>query len=351
MEFVDILRAASDHDASDIHMVAGRPLSMRVKGRIVAPDRTLLSRQFVRTALDSVASSDAFRAIERRGDASFAFEHPGLGRFRVWAQRQRGSLSLSIRPIVSRGDALSDIFAPEALDAALSSRDGVILIVGGCGAGRTTTVATIVRTINGRDEKRVLSIEDPIEHVIVSDRSVIEQREVGRDVASGAHALLGGARADYDVIACGDLSAGLSVSQAITLAGAGRLVVATSCAPSITRALDQLILTLPSDEREDARHNLADALRLIVRQALLPRADGSGMVAAFETLLVNDDVRALIAHRNAGAIGKLLAAPRTPGVCGMRHAVSQRFTDGLISHDDAVAYAGEEAVDARRRAA
>ncbi|TVQ63869.1 MAG: hypothetical protein EA379_03165, partial [Phycisphaerales bacterium] len=294
MEISQILQAALEHNASDAHIVAGQTPTLRIAARLHTLDMCVVSRQWVRHALERLAPVDTLHAFDEHGHAAFTAETPGLGRFRVHAIRQRGAVSLSIRPIPHAAPTLDALGLRDALEPLTRLSDGLVLITGAAGSGRSTTLAAMAHEINARDDLRILTIEDPVEHVLTPARCSIVQRELGRDTPTLAAALRDAARHDADVLIVNDVEDD-AAAELIAAGESGRLCLAGVRGVGAGRAVARLINAAPEHAREDAREAVAASLRAVVRQRLTPTQDGAAMRCAAETLTIDDEARDCIA--------------------------------------------------------
>ena len=312
-----ILLQANDLCASDIHLSAGMPPMLRVAGALRTIDVTPLGNAQVRGMIDSVLPETLRRVFAEGAACDFAFAagDPALGRYRANAYRQQRGVALALRPIPTVVPTLESIQAPPLLRSLAELGQGLVLVVGATGSGKSTTLAAMNEHINSTVAKHVLTIEDPVEFVYEPQRSLITQREVGRDTPSFADALKAALREDPDVILLGEMRDLETIRLALTAAETGHLVLATLHTASAPQAIERILDVFPGEERDLARTLLADVLRAVVAQQLVVRSDGEGRVAAHEILVGTPAVRNLIRENKTA---QLVSAMQTGQQFGMQ---------------------------------
>lgn len=305
-----IIRVAVDRGATDLHIKAGDVFRARIEGRLVPLTRQRLTPDQTRAiALHLLHSDEARARIDRLTDFDCSWGQPGLGRFRVNLLRQRSSLMIVMRVIPFAVPTLTDLGAPDALADAASAERGLLIVAGTGGAGKSTTIAAMVDHINRQSHRHVVTIENPIEFLHRDLHSSITQREVGVDTESVAVGLRAALRQDPDVVVVGEVPDIDTLDVALKAAETGRLVLLEMVAPDVAGAITRAQAFFPPEEREIGRLRLAENLRMVSAQQLLPRADGPGHTAAFEVLTVAEVARErLRATEPAAGVRDLLAA-------------------------------------------
>ncbi|MFT3770026.1 MAG: PilT/PilU family type 4a pilus ATPase [Minicystis sp.] len=281
--FRKLLRAARDAGASDLHLIAGRPPILRVAGQVV-PKGEPLEPGVVEDMMLSRVPARLAAVLDRDGSCDFALEEPELGRFRVNVSRQRTGIKASMRLIAPEIPTLAGLGLPDAIAAATRHHQGLIVLTGPTGHGKTTTLAAVVDIINRETTRHIITVEDPIEYLHPRRKAMMSQREVGTHTRSFASALKGSLREDPDVIVVGELRDTETVRMAIAASETGHLVIGTMNTPSAAKTIDRLIDLFPPADQPQVRMTLAGGLRLVVSQRLLPDVDGRRMVAAAEVL-------------------------------------------------------------------
>lgn len=328
-----LLIIARDLGASDIHLSAGMPPMIRVTGELRTIDVTPLGNAQVRGMIDSVLPETLRRVFAEGAACDFAFAagDPALGRYRANAYRQQRGVALALRPIPTVVPTLESIQAPPLLRSLAELGQGLVLVVGATGSGKSTTLAAMTEHINSTVAKHVLTIEDPVEFVYEPQRSLITQREVGRDTPSFADALKAALREDPDVILLGEMRDLETIRLALTAAETGHLVLATLHTATAAQAVERIVDVFPGSERDLARTLLADVLRAVVAQELLPRKDGQGRIAAHEILIGTQAVRNLIREQKTAQLVSAMQTGQQQGMQTMAQSLERLVCAGVIN--------------------
>ena len=309
-----LLREATSAAASDIHLAVESPPILRVNGALQRLGQEVVTVADAEAALRHLATGEQLERFQHQGEADFSYSLPGVGRFRVSAFRQRGSVSVAMRPIPSRVADLRELGAPEGV-AALSRREsGLVLIAGRAGSGKSMTLAAMVELINTERSVHVITLEDPVEYLHRHRRALINQREIGVDSLTFPQALRAAVRQNPDVIVISELQEAETTAAALTAAGTGHLVIATLQQPDCASALDYLVGLFPSQQQAQISWQLAGVLEGAVAQVLLTRKDGRSRVACFEVLMATPAVRTLVRDGKRQQLPTLLRA-------GVRHGM------------------------------
>ena len=313
--FAEVLKGMVEAGASDVHLTAGFPPALRVKGKI-APMEGFepLSAQQTRDVIYGLLNDDQRKRFENNQQLDFAYAIPNVARFRVNCFFQRGSISAAFRRVPHTIPDLESLKVPEILRDFTRKPRGFVLVTGPTGSGKSTTLAAMVDVINAEREDHILTIEDPIEFLHTHKRSIVNQREIGADAPDFALALRAALREDPDVILVGEMRDLETISTALTAAETGHLVFATLHTQSTAQTVDRIIDVFPPQQQGQVRTQLSIALQGIVTQQLLPTADGSGRVVATEVLVPTPAVRNLIREAKTHQI---YAAIQTSGAVGM----------------------------------
>lgn len=347
MELIDILQHAADHNASDILIIAGMPVSYKVKGKLVRegdklfPDHT---RTLVET-LYKLAGRDVSRLLEL-GDDDFSFSLPGICRFRANALRQRGSLGLVIRVISFGLPDASSLNIPEQVMNFAAYDHGLVLVTGSAGSGKTTTLACMVDAINNSREAHIITIEDPIEYLHSHKKSVVIQRELFTDTQSYHVALRAALREVPDIILLGEMRDAETISAAVTAAETGHLVISTLHTIGAANTVDRIVDTFPPEQQQPVRTQLAMVLEGVVSQKLLPSTDGS-LVPAFEIMKANSAIRNMIRESKAYQLETAIASSSSEGMITMDQSIYRLYKEGRISKETALHHA--ENIDGMQR--
>ena len=330
MEFNDLLHAASDSGASDILLVAGAPPMLRVGGSLRATELDPLTPNALERLVFSRLTDEQAEILRQAGDLDYSIGVPRLGRFRVNAHRQRGAYAVTVRYIPNRVPQLEDLGLPKVLEALTQLQQGLVLVTGQSGSGKSTTLAALVDRINHERAAHIITLEDPIEFLFEHGRGIVEQREVGIDCPSFASALRHVLRQDPDVVLIGELRDLETMATAISAAETGHLVFGTLHTNSAAGTLDRLLDVFPAGQQAQIRCQLAESLRAVVTQRLLPRADGHGRVPALEIMIVTPAIQRCIRDHENHLIPGIIETGRKYGMQSMNQAMEELHMAGLI---------------------
>ncbi|MFL5507019.1 MAG: type IV pilus twitching motility protein PilT [Gemmatimonadales bacterium] len=332
-----IIRAAVERGASDLHIKAGDVFRARINGKLVPLTKQRLTPDQTRAiALKLVGSDENRLKLDVLRDFDCSWGMPGVGRFRVNILRQRSSIMIVMRVIPFTVPSLESLGLPLQLGRIAESDRGLVVVAGMSGAGKSSTTAALVQHINTTQQRHIVTVENPIEFLHRDLMSSVTQREVGVDTdtyASGLHAAL---RQDPDVVLIGELADADTVATAVKAAEGGLLVITSVPTPDVTTTVQRLMTMLPPEEREVGRLRLAEALRAIVAQQLLPTRESEGKVAAVELLEVNGSVRAVLRDESRlGELKNLMGAGVDLGMQTFEQHVSQLLDGGHINVETA----------------
>ena len=316
---------------SDLHFVAGDPPRIRLHGELQTLRDMKLDREVVREMLYEVMTRRAMSQLEQKDGADFAYTIPGVSRFRCNVFRHIGGLGGVFRAIPSKALTLDQLNLPAAVRSLCKVTNGLILVTGKTGSGKSTTLAAMIDDINQRDKGHILTIEDPIEFVHPRKNCLISQREIGAHAASFASALLSALREDPDVILVGELRDLETISTAITAAEMGILVMATLHTNGAAATVDRIVNAFPADKQSHVRTMLSTSLRGVVSQQLIPRKGAAGRVAALEVLVNTPAAANLIRQGKIDQLETTMQAGAAAGMRTMDSAIEQLYDQGLIS--------------------
>ncbi len=335
----DILRAAFDAKASDIHLAVGQPPLFRVNTVMTPSDFPLMTPDGVQRIARELMNDKQWAAFEELRDADFSYEIPGLGRFRVNAHFQRKTIALAFRTINDKVRQIEQLFLPEIVQKLTYLPRGLVLVTGPTGSGKSTTLAAMIDAINRREAGHIITIEDPIEYAFVSAKSCIEQREIGSDCPSFSSGLRHALRQDPDVILVGEMRDLETTSAAITAAETGHLVFSTLHTVNAPQTIERIIDIYPSDQQNQIRSMLANTLQAVISQTLFRRADQPGMIPGVEIMLCTPAVRNCIRENRVFEIPNIIETSRAIGMQTLDSSIKQLYVNGYISREDAIAQA------------
>jgi twitching motility protein PilT len=316
LDFAAVLTKMVETRASDVHLTAGFPPAVRVRGRVVPmDDYPPLSPQETREIVYSILNDSQRKRFENEQQLDLAYAIPGVARFRVNCFFQRGAISAAFRLIPAEILSLESLGLPLVLEEFTRKPRGFVLVTGPTGSGKSTTLASMVDSINSEREEHILTIEDPIEFLHAHKKCIVNQREIGADALDFSVALKAALREDPDVILVGEMRDLETISTALTAAETGHLVFATLHTQSTAQTVDRIIDVFPPHQQQQVRMQLSIALQGIVTQQLLPTADGSARIVACEVLVPNPAIRNLIRE---GKTHQIYSALQTSGAIGMQ---------------------------------
>ncbi|TKD08445.1 PilT/PilU family type 4a pilus ATPase [Polyangium fumosum] len=331
----DVLLRARAEGASDLHLVADRPPLLRVSGKLV-PQGPVVEPQALERMLESRIPERLRTQLALDGSCDFALDDPRIGRARVNVTRQRTGLKASFRLVSREIPTLAELGLPDAIALATRHHQGLIVITGPTGHGKTTTLAALVDIINRETSHHVITVEDPIEYVHPRKKAMMSQREVGSHTRTFPSALKASLREDPDVIVVGELRDTETVRMALSASETGHLVLGTMNTPSAAKTIDRLIDLFPPGDQQQVRVTLAGGLRLVVSQRLLPRKDGPGMIAAAEMLPGSVPLWNLIRESKTWQIPSLQQRGKGFGIVRLDDSLAELVRVGKTSLEDAL---------------
>jgi len=339
MKLLDILKAAHQADASDVHLVAKHSPMMRVHTVMTPMDFPVLAPETTRAFMQEMAPPEAVVAYDKNKDADFSYFAEGLARYRVNAHCQRGATALSMRMIKTKVPALEKLSLPEVITRLTYLPRGLVLVTGDTGSGKSTTLAAMIQAMNERYRSHIITLEDPVEYVFQSAKCVIEQRELGADMPTFSSGLKHALRQDPDIILVGEMRDLETTQLAISAAETGHLVLSTLHTCNASQTVERIIDMYPAGQQNQIRSMLANTLQAVVSQTLFSRIDSPGMVPAVEVLLCTPAVRNLIRESRTFEIPNVIETNRAIGMKSLDTAIAELYFNGMISREDAIAQA------------
>jgi twitching motility protein PilT len=348
LDFADVLLEVVDRRASDLHLTAGAPPTIRVRGRLTPIEGYApLTPADTREVIYSILTAAQRQRLETDWQLDFAYAIPGQARFRVNAYFQRGALGAAFRLIPYEIAPLETLGLPAAVRELAGRPRGLVLVTGPTGSGKSTTLASLIDVINQEREEHIITIEDPIEFLHHHKRCIVNQRELGADAKGFADALKAALRQDPDVILVGEMRDVETIATAITAAETGHLVFATLHTQDAPQTIDRIIDVFPPSQQGQVRAQLSVALQGIVTQTLLPTADGAARCVAAEVLVPTPAVRNLIREAKTHQIYSVLQTGAQYGMQTMDASLAALVRGGRITR--AVAESRAHSVEELRR--
>jgi twitching motility protein PilT len=334
-----LLAAASDFDASDLHLIAGVPPAFRVNGEIILADGDALSEAEVEAMAYSLLNEQQKKKFELEWELCISLVHSAAGRVRATFYRRNGHPEISCRFCGDRIPGREELGLPEKIDELARKPNGLVLVTGPTGAGKTTTLNYMVEMINSERRCKIVTIEDPIEFVHPNKRAIVVQQEVLTDVRSFNRALIHVLRQDPDVIVVGEMRDFEAISTALTAAETGHLVLATMHSPNVSHALERIVGVFEGSAQRQIILQLANALQGIIAQELLPAADRTRRVLAYELIVANSAVRNLIRENQLHQLENTIQTGRKDGMTLMDNCLYDLYCKCLITYDTALSRA------------
>jgi len=336
MEISELLQIVVDENASDLHLTVGKPPVLRVDGRLESLDVDVLTPDMTEGYVKSITSEEHLKIIQEQGGTDFGFAFGDVARFRVSVFRQKGYYGLTLRLIPSKILTLEEIGLPATIKDLLFRPRGLILVTGPTGSGKTTTLASMIDTINSERDAHIITIEDPIEYYHQHKKGLITQREIGVDVPSFSEAIRRGLRQDPDVILVGEMRDLETMEAAISAAETGHLVFATLHTTGAARTVDRIIDAFPPTQQEQIRAQLSTSILAVISQLLIPKLNQKGRVAAFEIMVSTPSIQNLIRENKTFRITSDIQTGAKYGMKTLDAWLYDLYRNGLISYADAI---------------
>ncbi|NJJ39473.1 type IV pilus twitching motility protein PilT [Paenibacillus apii] len=345
-QITKLLHMAYSSRASDLHISVGSPPVLRIDGKLHNVEGGLVGpAEAEKMALDLLGPEQE-KEFREAGEFDFSYPLEGGVRFRINVYRQRGGISIAARSIPAEIPTLEQLALPPVLSSLALKPQGLILVTGPTGSGKSSTLAAMLNHINRNERKHIVTLEDPIEFLHSHGTCLIDQREVGRDTASFSNGLRAALRQDPDVILVGEMRDLETISAAVTAAETGHLVMATLHTTDAPQTIDRIIDAFPGHQQNQIRLQLASVLLAVVSQRLFPRTEGKGRLCATEILVNTPAVSNLIRSEKTHQIKNIMQTGRSLGMHTLDMAIRDYLSYGLIHPEAAKAYLAEVRTDA-----
>lgn len=331
----DLLRLVVENGASDLHLTVDLPPMTRVDGRLIPTEYQALTPRDTQRFVYDILTNEQIQLFEKCRELDFSYGIRDAGRFRVNVYRQRGSVGAALRAIPHSIPSMDQLGLPGILKELVKKNSGLVLVTGPTGSGKSTTIATMIDTINNERNTHIMTIEDPIEYLHHHKKSMVNQRELNADTDSFANALRAVLREDPDIILIGEMRDLETISSALTLAETGHLVFGTLHTRNCPQSIDRVVDVFPPHQQDQIKVQLSNTLEAVIAQQLIPRI-GGGRFAAVEIMIVNPAIRNLIRE---GKTFQIYSSMETGGMQGMRtmdKILAGACKDGHIGYEDAV---------------
>ena len=337
-----LLRDAVTHGASDIHLHSGAPVRRRINGAFQDATGSTVGLEEVEALVSATLTPAQRVELCEYGELDLCYDVSGVGRFRCNIYRQQRGFDAVYRSIPEVPPTLESLGLPSALAKHTNYHQGMVLVTGPAGCGKSSTMAALVNLINEERDEHILTIEDPIEYVHPSKRCLVNQRHAGRHTDSFARALRGALREDPDVIVIGELRDLETISLAMTAAETGHFVLATLHTSNAVRTVSRMIGAFPSNQQSQVRTMLSESLRCVISQRLVVAADGSGRIPALELLVINKAIGNLIRDEKTIQIRSAIQTGAAHGMCLLEQSLNEMVRAGQITRDEALRIAEDK---------
>lgn len=339
-----LLQAGFELKASDIHITVGVPPVMRINGELRKYGKESLLPEETEGMARAIIPEKMWARFKEQGELDFSYGIPGVSRFRVNTYHQRGCVSMAIRIVPTSIPTIEDLKLPEILKKISEKPQGLVLVTGPTGSGKSTTLAAMIQYMNETMRKHVITLEDPIEYLHKHGSSIIDQREVGFDTNNFANGLRAALRQDPDVIMVGEMRDLETIQTAITAAETGHLVFGTLHTSSAPATINRIIDVFPPSQQAQIRIQLASVLVSVISQRLFPTIEKQGRIGATEILVNNSAVANLIRNEKIHQIISIMQTSRSYGMHTLEMDVKELVQKGMISRDSAEPYLQETMV-------
>jgi len=336
MEIRDLLVMCIEKGASDLHITENEPPILRIDGRLIRTELEKLNKQALKIMVYGVLSNSQKEIFERELELDFSLALPGLDRFRVNIHTQKGSVEAAFRRIPLEIPNVAGLGLPKIIIDLADKPNGLVLVTGPTGMGKTTTLAAMINHINSERECLITCIEDPIEFVYSNKKSVVKQREVYSDTHSFAQALRHALRQDPNVIVVGEMRDLETISTALTAAETGHLVLATLHTPDAPQTVSRIIDVFPPHQQTQVKMQLSDCLQGVISQLLLPHSSGKGRVLCTEVMVATPGIRNLIREQEIEQIPTLMQTGSQHGMHTMDKSLKELHQKGMVTLDMAM---------------
>lgn len=336
MDFEKLLRESVAQKASDIFLKANFPPAVRINGRIVHTNMDPLTPEEVQNHAYDLMNENQKSRFQNRHELDLAFTMEGVARFRVNIYQERSNFGIVLRIVPLKIASLEELGLPTKLAEMVMGREGLVLVTGPTGSGKSSTLAAMIDVINQTRRVNILTVEDPIEFMHTDKKGIVSQREVGVDTASFNDALKYVVRESADVLLIGEIRDADAMAVALQASGTGHLVLSTVHTAGAAESVDRIVNMFPPTDKDQICYRLARALRGVVSQKLVPKADNSGRVAALEIMVNNPTISKLMEEGHIGRLYSTIAEGAFWGMQTMNQSISKFVMQGIVTEEDAM---------------
>ncbi len=347
MDILNLLKTTIDLKASDLHITVAVPPTIRVDGKLEKIGDQLITPEISDKLVKEVLTEDELDKLDINGELDLSYSSPGLGRFRVNAFKQKGSYSMAIRVVALKIPTIEELSLPLVTKELARRQRGLILVTGPTGSGKSTTLASMIDLINNERNCHILTLEDPIEYLYKHKKSIVNQREIEKDSLSFSNALRSALRQDPDVILVGEMRDLETISTAIGAAETGHLVLSTLHTLGAAKTIDRIIDVFPPHQQQQIKVQLSSVLEGVISQQLIPKADGSGRIGAYEVMVTTQAIRNLIREGKSHQIQTSIQTGVKFGMQTMDQSITELYKKGLISKELAITNAVDQDIITR----
>ena len=344
----NLLKVTKQQNASDLHLASGSAPYLRLAGEMVRLNYKSVSAEVCQGLIFEILTDKQKEQFQENLELDFSYSVRSVGRFRVNVFMQRNGIAAVFRLIPEEAQTIAELGLPEQILGLIDISEGLILVTGPTGSGKSTTLASLIHSINTSRHAHIITIEDPIEFVYQNQQCLINQREVASHTYSFSNALRSALREDPDIILVGEMRDLETISLAMTAAETGHLVLATLHTNSAVKAVDRIIDVFPQGQQAQIRTMLSESLRGVVAQALLPRADGKGRVAVAEILVNVSAVANLIREGKSFQIPSVMQTGRSQGMLTFESSINDLIRTGVISKETGHTFLARRAAGSKR---
>lgn len=333
MNIFDLLKIAVELGASDIHITVDSAPIARIKGKFVKLAEKILTKYDTEEMTKEIAGEKSFNKVKEHGECDFSVEIDSGDRFRVNAYKQKGNYAIAIRVITSEIPSFETLGLPQVLKTFTEKHKGLVLVTGPTGSGKSTTLASLIDIINEKQQKHIITLEDPIEYVHHHKQSLVNQREIRQDTESFNSALRAILRQDPDVILVGEMRDPETISIALTAAETGHLVFSTLHTVGAAKTIDRIVDMFPSEQQQQIRTQLSTVCEGVISQQLLQTIDGRKRVAALEVMVATPAIRNLIRENKTYQIPNMIQTGSKFGMQSMDQELINLYRQGVITRE------------------